>query len=52
MELIQAIRALRPLVEGEAMDRTEVLRRQAVALTAIQRALICLERVGARTREE
>lgn len=51
-ELVRAIRALTDLVNGEPMDRTETLRRQAVALTACQHALLLLERVGAQTRRE
>jgi hypothetical protein len=43
---------LRPLVEGERFDRTEVLRRQAVALSSAQAALRQLEAVGAQTRGE
>ena len=49
-ELVVAIHALTPLVAGEAFDRTETLRRQAVALASVQKALRCLERVGAKTR--
>ncbi len=49
-ELVMAIRALAPLIAGEPFDRTETLRRQATALACIQHALLCLERVGAKTR--
>jgi hypothetical protein len=49
-ELVAAIRALTPLVNGEPFDRTETLRRQAIALAANQNALLALERVGAKTR--
>jgi hypothetical protein len=48
-ELVVAIHALLPVVEGQQFDRTETLRRQAVALAAAQKALLCLERVGAKT---
>lgn len=49
--LIEAIHALNPLVIGERFDSFEVLRRQAIALAAVQNALLCLERVGAKTRQ-
>ncbi len=49
-ELIRAYRALDPLVSGETFDRTETLRRLAIAMTAVQQALLYLERVGAKTR--
>src|SRR5512139_1558977 len=48
--LIEAIHALNPLVTGERLDSFEVLKRQAIALAAAQNALLCLERVGAKTR--
>jgi len=49
---MRGLRSLRPLVEGDAFDRTEVLRRQAVALDAFQSVLRHLESVGAQTRPE
>ena len=51
-EAMRGLRSLRPLVEGDAFDRTEVLRRQAVALDAFQSVLRHLESVGAQTRPE
>lgn len=49
-DMVLAIRALTPLVEGQSFDRTETLRRLAVALASVQHALLCLERAGAKTR--
>ena len=49
-EATREIRLLRPLVEGEQFDRTETLRRQALALDALQTILRFLESVEARTR--
>jgi len=52
-ELQRGVRALAPLVEGRVrFDRTETLRRQALALNVIQTALRHLESVGAQTRPE
>jgi hypothetical protein len=45
-------RLLRPLVNGERLDQTETLRRQAQALDCLLTILRHLERVGARTRPE
>lgn len=51
-EMQRAVRALRPLVNGQRLDSTETLRRQAVALEAALTALRHLEAVGAQTRPE
>jgi hypothetical protein len=51
-EAMRGIRSLRPLVCGELFDRTETLRRQAVALDALVSIARFLEGVGARTRPE
>ena len=52
-EAIRGIRALRPLVDGEeTIDPTEILRRQAIALDALQSIARFLENVGAETRPE
>ncbi|MDY6877339.1 MAG: hypothetical protein SWK90_14205 [Chloroflexota bacterium] len=52
-EAVRGMRALRPLVEGKmAFDRTEVLRRQAITLDALQQVARFLEGVGAQTRPE
>ncbi len=48
----RGIRALRPLVLGEQFDRTEQLRRIAVALDSLQTIARYMEFVGARTRPE
>ena len=50
-EFVRISRMLLPLVEGERLDQTETLRRQAVALSAAQSGLVALTRVGARVRE-
>jgi len=51
-EAIRGQRALRPLVAGEAFDRTETLRRLAVALDAFQQIARFMETSGAPTRPE
>ena len=51
-EALRGMRALRPLVEGKAVDRTETLRRMAVALDALQSIARFMEMVGAETRPE
>jgi len=52
-EAARGIRALQPLVVEEVrFDRTEVLRRQAIALNALQTIVRFLESVGAETRPE
>lgn len=44
---------MRPLVEGRVgFDRTECLRRQAIALDSLQQVARFLEGVGAATRPE
>ena len=49
----RGIRALRPLILGEApFDRTEQLRRIAVALDSLQSIARHMEFVGAQTRPE
>lgn len=50
--LQEGIRVLEPLVQGEQFDCTDVLRRQAVALGAMQKAIRWLEGAGAQTRPE
>jgi len=45
-------RLLRPLVDGERLDQTEILRRLAQARDCFQMILRHLEHVGARTRPE
>ena len=46
-------RALRPIVEGETVfDRTELLRRQSVALDALNTIARFMESVGAPTRPQ
>jgi hypothetical protein len=50
-EAVKAERALTPLVEGErAFTETERLRREAIALNAVQMISRLLEGVGAPTR--
>lgn len=52
-EAVRGIRALRPLVNGsKPLDQTEILRRQAIALDALQSIARFLENVGAQTRPE
>ncbi len=51
-EAIRGQRALRPLVAGETFDRTETLRRVAVALDALSIIARWMEAVGAPTRPE
>jgi hypothetical protein len=46
------IRALRPLIMGQQFDRTEQLRRIAVALDSLQTIARHMEFVGAQTRPE
>ena len=46
-EAAEGIRALRPLVMGEQFTREEVLRRQAIALSALQRIAQALATIGA-----
>jgi hypothetical protein len=51
--LQEGIRLLTPLVTDEVQfDRTETLRRQAMTLDAMQRAIRFLEAAGAQTRPE
>ena len=45
MELTVAVRALRPLVHDEQFTRSEMQRRQSVALSAAQAALLELEKM-------
>jgi hypothetical protein len=45
-------RLLRPLIDGERLDQTEMLRRLAQARDCFQMILRHLEHVGARTRPE
>lgn len=47
-DAVTGIRALRPLVEGGSFTREEVLRRQAVALTALYDIAQALGSIGAR----
>lgn len=49
---MDGIRILRPLVEGVQLDRTETLRRQAQALTLMQRIAWLLTSAGAPLRPE
>lgn len=49
-EAVQAVRMLRPLVKGELFDRTETLRRQAVALSAAERIVGLMLEAGAPVR--
>lgn len=51
-EAVRGQRALRPLVAGEAFDRTETLRRLAVALDALQQIARFMESAGAPTRPD
>ena len=52
-EAQRGIRALRPLVENRrTFTHTEVLRREAIALDALQTIARFLEGVGAQTRPE
>jgi hypothetical protein len=52
-EAVVGIRALEPVVLGDRqMTRTEQLRRQSVALNALQKIARFLEGVGAETRPE
>jgi hypothetical protein len=51
-EAMRGQQALRPLVSGEMFDRTETLRRMAIALDALQQVARFMESVGARTRPE
>ena len=46
-EARDGIRALRPLVEGETFTREEVLRRQAIALSALYSISQALATIGA-----
>jgi hypothetical protein len=49
---MEGIRVLRPLVEGMQLDRTETLRRQAQALSLMQRIAWLLTSAGAPLRPE
>lgn len=49
-EAMRGIRALRPLVQGEQFDRTEMLRRQAIALSALERIAGLMLEAGAPVR--
>ena len=50
-EAVRGIRALRPLITGEQQfTREDTLRRQAIALDALQTIARSMESVGARTR--
>ncbi len=49
-EAVRGIRALRPLVQGEQFDRTELLRRQAIALSALLTIAALLQEAGAPVR--
>jgi hypothetical protein len=52
-EAIRGMRALRPLVEGaQLFDRTEILRRQSVALDALNTIAFHMASVGAPTRPQ
>jgi hypothetical protein len=51
-EAVRGQRALRPLVAGETFDRTDTLRRLAVALDALQQIARFMESAGAPTRPE
>jgi hypothetical protein len=52
-EALRGVKLLRPLVNGrQQFDQTEMLRRQAGALDALQTILRFLESVGAKTRPE
>lgn len=51
-EAVRGQRALRPLVAGEQFDRTETLRRQAIALDACTTIARFLEALGAPTRPQ
>lgn len=50
--LCAAIRQLEPLVGGRVMTESERLRRAALALAELQKALRLLVQVGARARME
>lgn len=49
---MEGVRVLRPLVDGVRLDRTEILRRQAQALTLMQRIAWLLTSAGAPLRPE
>jgi len=49
---VRGMRALGPLVEGVLVDRTETVRRQAVALTELQRIAWLMASAGAPIRAE
>lgn len=49
---MEGIRALAPLVDGERVDRTETIRRQAQALRALERVAWLLHSAGAPIRPE
>jgi len=51
-EAMRGIRALRPLISGEQFDRGEMLRRIAVALSALQTIAAFMISVGAPVRPE
>lgn len=51
-EATRGQRAIRPLVCGETFDRTDTLRRLAVALDALQQISRFMESMGAPTRPE
>jgi hypothetical protein len=49
---MDGIRTLAPLVDGERVDRTETIRRQAQALRALERIAWLLQSAGAPIRPE
>lgn len=49
---MDGIRALAPLVDGERVDRTEMIRRESQALRALERIAWLLQRAGAPIRPE
>lgn len=51
MQAIRGIRAIRPLVEGSQCNREETLRRQAIALDALQTIARLMAEAGAATRQ-
>lgn len=50
-DAMTGIRALRPLVEGSSFTREEVLRRQAIALTALYDIASVLHGAGAQIQK-
>lgn len=49
---VTGIKALKPLVDGVQVDRTDVVRRQARALSALERIAFLLYAAGAPIRPE